>query len=195
MSETPKTTPDYLDDDPGMVAWSPTLITVEQLRIDTGDLTRFLARLAVNGNVMSACKVAKVSRATVYRLRDDVSEFRVAWDHAIELSRDVLRREAFRRAVEGVAVKTIYAKGEKVAEVREYSDTLLIKLLQAHCSEFAKTIGGVNVQQQVAVAVATDQGPPIPDGSNPRVGNLGDFVKRLGEVAREQGLIRDDADA
>lgn len=188
MSETPR---DYLADDPNMVTWSPGLITLEGMRVDPGDVVRFLARLAVCGNVADACKVARISRATVYRMRADIPEFRTAWDRSIESSRDVLEREAWRRAVEGVPKPIVHA-GKVIGAVREYSDRLLALLLQAKHPEFARTVGRIEMSQsQVATATAAAAvpvGPPTPATVDLLAG-----VRKLAELAEE--LVAPDREA
>lgn len=198
---------EYLEDDPEMVAWSPSLITLEGLRIDPADVVQFLARLAVTGNVLDACKKSRIGRSTVYRMREHISEFRVAWDRAIEMSHDVLRRELFRRAVEGVP-KPIVHNGKVIGTIREYSDQLLALLGKGHLPELAKTIQSntmLQVQGQQANALATSAagggaiGPPVPpvhDYVDPVTGRkcqgLLAGIKKLGALADE--LVGDDGE-
>ena len=184
MSDTEK--PEYLNDEPEMVSWSPSEITLGELRIDPHDLVAFLARLSVTGNVSEACKVSRISRPTVYRLKREVPSFRSAWKCAIENARDVLEREACRRAVEGVQRK-VFQGGREVGVVREYSDNLLTLMLKARHPDYAKTVGKVEVNQ--AQVAATTPGPPVPETAD-----LGMFIKRLGEVAETQGLLSGDTE-
>jgi hypothetical protein len=76
----------------------------------------FLAALRNSGNVRAACKAAGVSRKTAYQHRESASEFKAAWDDAIEDACDILEAEAWQRG-------------------RKSSDTLLIFLLKAHRPE------------------------------------------------------------
>lgn len=90
----------------------------------------FLAALSELGNVKAAVEEAGVSRAFVYEERNRDAEFARAWESALETAADVMEREAFRRAVEGVDEPVFSPKGFKVGTVRKYSDTLLIFLLK-----------------------------------------------------------------
>ncbi len=101
----------------------------------------FLAVLARCGNVMLACYAADISRATAYRLRDLDAGFANAWDEALNDAADVLEKEAWRRAKEGVK-QFIRANGEIVRDEEgrpmletHYSDDLLWKLLRAQKPE------------------------------------------------------------
>ncbi len=62
---------------------------------------RFLASLREVPNVTSACAAAGVSRQTAYRTRDSDSEFREAWQSALDASVDELEARAFQLALEG----------------------------------------------------------------------------------------------
>ena len=92
---------------------------------------RFLAALALSGNVSAAAKDSGVSRATAYRTRRQDREFFATWDKTVEEAVDALELEARRRAVEGVE-RPIVKNGVVVATVRDYSDVLLMFLLRAH---------------------------------------------------------------
>lgn len=79
--------------------------------------------------VSAACRVAKVGRSTVYDARGD-AVFAAAWDEIETETTDAMEREAYRRGVEGVSEPLVSA-GRHVADVRKYSDTLLIFMLKA----------------------------------------------------------------
>ena len=95
----------------------------------------FIETLAFTANVSLACKKVGVSRKVAYSWKNKDSakgrDFRRRWDEAIETAVDVLEGEARRRALTGVREPVFY-KGEEIAEVSKYSDTLLIFLLKAH---------------------------------------------------------------
>ncbi len=95
---------------------------------------KFLASYAKCGNITKAAKAAKVDRKTVYNRQEADAEFEAAMNAAQEEAVDLLEEEARRRAADGT-LKPIFYKGEKVATVREYSDTLLIVLLKANRPE------------------------------------------------------------
>ncbi len=90
----------------------------------------FLAALAKWGTVTEACKRARIERSTAYRHRQASKEFESEWFDALEQYADLLEKEARRRAFEGVR-KPVYQGGKLAGYVKEYSDTLLVKLLEA----------------------------------------------------------------
>lgn len=90
----------------------------------------FLQRLEECCSVTVAAKKAKVPRSTVYQWREDDKDFYAAFEKSCNIAVGVLEDEAIRRAHQGV-VRPIFQGGKKVGSVREYSDALLIKLLQA----------------------------------------------------------------
>jgi hypothetical protein len=113
----------------------------------------FLSALAVNGNVTSAAKAARVNRQAVYRVRDEDEAFAALWEEALAQAGDSLEEEAIRRARDGVNEPVIYQgelcglwvdeHGTRVdagtpgasflpLTVKKYSDTLLIFLLKGH---------------------------------------------------------------
>jgi len=85
-------------------------------------------------NVSAAAKKAGVPRSTAYDWYKADEAFAAAWDDAVEVAVDSLEKEAWRRARDGV-LKPVYQKGEKVGQVREYSDQLMVTLLKAHRPE------------------------------------------------------------
>jgi hypothetical protein len=94
---------------------------------------RFLAHLG-NGHTIKSSAAAAAPKVpgtkAWYRLRKTDAEFAELWDEALEEGIQQLEEEARRRAVEGVTVPIMY-RGEQVASVQEFSDTLLIFLLKA----------------------------------------------------------------
>jgi hypothetical protein len=116
---------------------SATRATAQRARTRArGDAWRepFLKALARVGVVSYAAGEAGVSRATAYRHREADEAFAAAWDEAELEAVDVLEREAFRRAVEGV-VEPLVSAGQHVADVRRYSDRLLEFLMKARSPE------------------------------------------------------------
>lgn len=89
----------------------------------------FLAELRQHATVKRAAKAAKIHHATVYKHLARDETFRKRVDEALEAGAIALEQEAIRRAVEGVKEPVFY-KGQKVAAVTRYSDTLLIFLLK-----------------------------------------------------------------
>lgn len=120
----------------------------------------FLKALEINGVITHAAIIAHVDRSTVYDLRKADPTFAAAWNEAIETSTDTLELEAIRRARDGVVVQVIFqgkactvwvnANGEITSEnapgakeipltIREYSDTLLARLLAGRRKELYGT--------------------------------------------------------
>jgi hypothetical protein len=94
----------------------------------------FLEAIRQACNVTSACRLAGIGRRTAYNHREQDETFAARWDEAIEEGCDELEAEARRRAKDGVE-KPVFWRGQRVATVQEYSDTLLIFLLKAYRPE------------------------------------------------------------
>lgn len=90
---------------------------------------RFLDTLAHTGCVRDACRVAGVSNAAGYRLRQRYPAFAAAWAEALSRSRIGLEAVAYRRAVEGRET-VIIRKGEEVERRISPSDSMLALLIK-----------------------------------------------------------------
>lgn len=90
----------------------------------------FLECLCENGNVTESAKLAGIPRTTLYDWRRADEDFARAWEEANELGTDALEDEATRRGKDGVD-EPIFYKGSEVAQVKRYSDTLLMFMLKA----------------------------------------------------------------
>lgn len=90
----------------------------------------FIQKIRAGLPFMTACAAAGYSKKAVYdRMRKDEA-FKDQYYEAQELYDDTLEIEADRRAVQGVR-KPIWYKGERIGYERQYSDSLLLKRLQA----------------------------------------------------------------
>lgn len=89
---------------------------------------KFCEYLARTANVTKACEAINVSRVQVYHERRRNEEFAEAWDAAREAGLDALEEEARRRALDGVT-EDVYYQGTVVGQKINYSDTLLMFLL------------------------------------------------------------------
>ena len=89
----------------------------------------FLDLLGKNGNATLSAHEAGITRSAAYTAREADKAFSQAWEDAMEQAADVLEREAWRRASEGVKQPVFY-QGEVCGHVRKYSDVLLIFLLK-----------------------------------------------------------------
>jgi hypothetical protein len=94
----------------------------------------FLQALAATGNVAASCRASGLGRTTVYRYKEQDEAFAAAWKEALEEACDDLELEARRRGKDGV-LTPVYYKGKIVGHIREYSDTLLLSQLKAHCPQ------------------------------------------------------------
>jgi hypothetical protein len=94
----------------------------------------FLGTLASTGNVTAAARAAGIHRSTAYELKNKDETFAVSWKDAMDEAADLLEMEARRRATQGVPEPVFY-KGQKIAIVHKYSDTLLIFLLKGNRPE------------------------------------------------------------
>lgn len=90
----------------------------------------FLRAFSDRGIVLRACLAAKIGRRTVYGWLAADEAFKALYDEAKEDALDLLEDEAVRRARVGW-LEPVYQGGEKVGEIRKYSDTLLITALKA----------------------------------------------------------------
>lgn len=105
-------------------------------QITAAKKTAFLEAFAEVGTVTHAARAVGIDRGTPYRWQATDAEFKKAFEEAKGAVADSLEREAIRRAKEGVAEPVFY-KGQEVAKVQRYSDTLLIFLLKAWNEKFA----------------------------------------------------------
>ncbi len=94
----------------------------------------FLDQFEKCANATKACRLAKVSRSSLYHVWMNDADFKKAYEASQRIAAKVLEDEMVRRAHEGV-VRPIYQGGKKVGSVREYSDTLMIVLAKAHDPE------------------------------------------------------------
>lgn len=92
--------------------------------------TIFLSEYTLHGLKATAAKTAGTTIAAVDKLMLDCIEFETAVSEAEELAADNIEREAYRRAVKGVQ-KGVYYKGIRMDTERVYSDTLMVKMLEA----------------------------------------------------------------
>lgn len=72
------------------------------MKLTPEKLTAFCAALAETGIVARACKAVDISRVTAYEWRDEIPEFKAAWDKALKIGITALEDEAHRRGFEGV---------------------------------------------------------------------------------------------
>ena len=103
------------------------------------DRAVFLYELAKNGgDVVSALAVVKVSVIAAFRAYKSDSEFRSAWDEALEASNLVLESAAVQRGVQGTSKTTYDKDGNVTSESTVHSDKLLEMSLKARKPDMYK---------------------------------------------------------
>ena len=91
---------------------------------------RMLEALARGLSPAPAARAAGLGRSTAYLWRQSDPDFAAKWDEAVAEGIDLLELEARRRAVDGFNKRPIYHRGVQVGEITQYSDKLLIFLLE-----------------------------------------------------------------
>lgn len=112
----------------------------------------FLDLLRTNSNISVSARSVGISPSTVnaHRLRDP--NFDKACQEALEEATDYMEAEAIRRAIKGVD-KTIYYQGVPIGTETIYSDSLLLRLLEANRPEKWSSKSSVNIKKEVEITV------------------------------------------
>lgn len=127
--------------------------------VQRDELAEFLvAYVEQRFNFSAAARAIKRNPRTIYRHLESDAEFRAAFEDTKSMVGDIAYAEAIRRAVDGVD-KPVYQGGECVGYIREYSDTLLARLLEATRPEFAR-------RQQIDVTSGGKSLAPTPADSD-----------------------------
>jgi hypothetical protein len=92
-----------------------------------------LAMLANGATYAAAAAAIGAHRRTIIKWPDRDEEFKRRWNDAIEEGADTLESEAIRRGRDGVD-RPVFYQGRIVGYTKEYSDYLLIRLLEARRS-------------------------------------------------------------
>ena len=103
----------------------------------------FLVTFRQTGNVSASCRKANVERSAIYRWLEHDTAFTVRYHEAEADAQDVLRGEAFRRAVLGWDEPAVSA-GKVVIDpetgrplmIRKHSDAVLLAMLKARVPEY-----------------------------------------------------------
>ncbi len=99
----------------------------------------FLTHFAKYANVAAACRKVGIDRSTVYQWQEHDETFLLRYRQAELDAADVLRREAFRRAVVGWDEPMVSA-GKMVCTVRKKSDAVLLAMLKARVPEYREKV-------------------------------------------------------
>lgn len=92
-------------------------------------LRAFLRVYGATGSVAAAARAARIARSTHFRRLKSDAAYRAAIEMCEQELGAMCEEEAIRRAVAGTE-KPVYQGGQMVGTVQEYSDTLLIRLLE-----------------------------------------------------------------
>jgi hypothetical protein len=113
-------------------------------------IDRFFVELAKSARVVKSCELAGISYSEVYRRRTIDEEFKKRYEDAYEQGVQRLEDEAVRRAMTGVDEPVFY-KGEEVAKITRYSDTLLMFLLKGNKPDkFKERVENTNLNLDLA---------------------------------------------
>ena len=115
----------------------------------------FLEAFKEFGNVTATAKIMHLSRKTLYEWRKNHEEFRLAWEEADAEVTDSLLQEGIRRARDGF-LKPVFQSGERVGEIREYSDSLLKYMLQVRMPELRPNRQSLEVSNKPGESLKID---------------------------------------
>jgi hypothetical protein len=97
----------------------------------------FLVALVQYVRITVAAQKSKVKISEVNEWKRDDLMFRQRFEQAEEAANDILEDEAIRRAFKGYTVP-IYQAGKEVGTRRVYSDTLMVRILEARHKNYKK---------------------------------------------------------
>lgn len=95
----------------------------------------FLTALRKGHPVAVAAAAADMGLRSAYDWRDADPEFKARWEDAYEHGSMMIEEEARRRAVDGV-LEPVFYQGTHVADVRKYSDALILPILRARLEKY-----------------------------------------------------------
>jgi hypothetical protein len=89
----------------------------------------FLAHLAATCNVSASLRKVGMSSTGLYQFRRRSAEFRAGWDRALAEGYDNLELAMLKRALSGTLKPILNRNGVKIGTVREFSDSVALRLL------------------------------------------------------------------
>ncbi len=134
----------------------------------------FCDHLAGHGNVRMACRAARVSPQTAYRMRRASAAFRRLWNAALVVARDQVEEVLADRAVNGWE-EAVFYHGEEVATRRRYDSRLLL----AHLGRLDKLADAADATlidhfDTALAAMAAGEDPVLPpEGAPAQAGTSG----------------------
>ncbi|QJB70194.1 hypothetical protein HF685_13600 [Parasphingorhabdus halotolerans] len=114
----------------------------------------FIDSLSRTGCVRDACRAARISSTSAYRIRRRLPEFADSWELALRRARVPLEEVAWKRAVDGRET-VIIRKGEEVERRIAPSDSMLALLLKR--GDLAGENGGGRIGNRTADQVITKE--------------------------------------
>ncbi len=105
------------------------MTAIKKVWQESKKLVTVIRELEQHGNVTWALQAAKAGRGWLYRWRLENADFKDAFEEARACGRESLIDEAMRRAYDGIEEPVFY-KGDEVATVTKYSDSLLMFLIK-----------------------------------------------------------------
>lgn len=122
----------------------------------------FLSSLRDTGSLRKACAAAGITRGAVLKYMEqdtgEAEEFKLNYEHAIGEFNDSLEEAAYKRAVEGTETPVYNKLGEIVGYKTDFSDTLLVKLMEGNMPEkYGKKL---KLSSDVPFSVAVKQFAP-----------------------------------
>ena len=112
---------------------------------------KFLELLSKTGNINSSAAAVGISRANIYRLTAKDKVFRERVEMAKDKALGLLEMAAIKRGVEGVEVTLRDRNGKAIGTKREFSDRLLIKMMEANDPERHRANNNGNIDINVNV--------------------------------------------
>lgn len=126
--------------------------------------TRFLETFKLNANITASCQAAGIDRSTVYQWQEHDTEFALRYQQAEQAANDMLLAAAWKRGVQGVEKrvvsmgKVVYGDDGKPLLEREYSDTVLLRLMSWRIPGFRENSGTtIKVLPKVYVDMEKDE--------------------------------------
>ena len=114
-------------------------------------IQKFLDNVALGLPIVDAAQQASTTHVTLYRRRLKDPKLAEQWDEAYKQGTAVLEQEAQRRAVVGY-LEPVFYQGKQIAQVRKFSDILLIFLLKARDPRFKDRVDVTSGDQPITAS-------------------------------------------
>lgn len=159
--------PDFRLGDPGVTTEDTPIelaapLRTEALRnsLESAEIQQiYLETLVKTGRYTAAAAAAGVTRASASNYRAKYPEFEELCEEARARHWSYVEGEAERRALEGVEEPIIF-QGAVVAVKRNYSDKLLVKILETHVPEYRPASSKVSVSVSATASATVAQSGP-----------------------------------